>query len=229
MIKSFKIIFIFLIIFIPTNLIAHTQHYNDLKKIEFDIFRNNKHVGKHIFSFDFNKEINELTVKSAINFQIKKMGVVFYKYFAEGTEIYRDGNLVKFNSITEQNKKNKYVNITNGNNEFIIDGSSYKGKAPLDYVIGTWWNHNIVEANAQISAVSGRIIKQNVSFIGNETIKLDEKNYETFHFNFSSSDKKLDKDKKLNMDIWYDKNTLSWLKASFDKKGKWEYRLTSIK
>ena len=229
MIKSFKIIFIFLIIFIPTNLTAHTQHYNDLKKIEFDIFRNNKHVGKHIFSFDFNKEINELTVESAINFQIKKIGVVLYKYFAEGTEIYRDGNLVKFNSITNQNKKNKYVNISNNNNEFIIDGSSYKGKAPLDYVIGTWWNHNIVEANAQISAVSGRIIKQNVTFIGNETIKLDGKNYETLHFNFSSSDKKLDKDKKLNMDIWYDKNTLSWLKASFDKKGKWEYRLTSIK
>jgi hypothetical protein len=229
MIKYFKIIFIFLIIFIPTNVTAHTQHYNDLKKIEFDIFRNNKHVGKHIFSFDFNKEINELTVKSAINFQIKKMGVVLYKYFAEGTEIYRDGNLVKFNSITEQNKKNKYVNITNGNNEFIIDGSSYKGKAPLDYVIGTWWNHNIVEANAQISAVSGRIIRQNVTFIGNETIKLNDKNYETLHFNFSSSDKKLNKDKKLNMDIWYDKNTLNWLKASFNKKGKWEYRLVSIK
>ena len=61
-----------------------------------------------------------------------------------------------------------------GNNEFVIDGSSYKGKAPLDYIIGTWWNHNIVEANAQISAVSGRIIRQNVTFIGNETIKLND-------------------------------------------------------
>ena len=229
MIKFLKVIFVFLIIFTPTNLTAHTQHYNNLKKIEFDIFRNNKYVGKHIFSFDFNKEKNELTVESVINFQIKKMGVVLYKYFAEGAEIYRDGNLVKFNSTTNQNKKDKYVNITNNDNEFIIDGSSYKGKAPLDYVIGTWWNHNIVEANAQISAVSGRIIKQKVTFIGNEAIKLDGKSYETLHFNFTSSDKKLDKDKKLNMDIWYDKNTLSWLKASFNKKGKWEYRLTSIK
>ena len=35
----------------------------------------------------------------------------------------------------------------------IIDGSSYKGKVPTDYLLGTWWNHGIAKANAQISAV----------------------------------------------------------------------------
>tara|TARA_B100000579_G_C22612767_1_gene748071 strand:+ start:55 stop:750 length:696 start_codon:yes stop_codon:yes gene_type:complete len=231
MIKSlkFKFVLIFLIVFIPNNLIAHTQHYNNLKSIEFDIFRNNKHIGKHVFYFNFKKDINELTVKSKLNFEIRKIGIVLYKYLTEGTEIYKDGNLIKFNSTTVQNNKNKYVNLINNNNEFTIDGSSYKGKAPLEYVIGTWWNHNIVKAKAQISAVSGRIIKQNVTFLGNETISIDGKNYETLHFNFSSDDNKLSKDKKLNTDIWYDKETLYWLKASFDKKGKWEYRLINIK
>ena len=69
--------------------------------------------------------------------------------------------------------KLKYVNMKLENGEFIIDGSSYKGKAPLELpVLGTWWNHNIVEAKAQISAVSGRIIKQKVTFLGKETIKV---------------------------------------------------------
>ena len=55
MIKSrkFNFVFIFLIIFIPNNLPAHTQHYNDLKNIKFDILRNNKHIGKHVFYFNF--------------------------------------------------------------------------------------------------------------------------------------------------------------------------------
>ena len=44
------------------------------------------------------------------------------------------------------------------NGEFTIDGSSYKGKAPKEYLLGTWWNHSIVKAPAQISAVSGRLI-----------------------------------------------------------------------
>ena len=113
--------------------------------------------------------------------------------------------------------------------EYIIDGSSYKGKAPVNYFLGTWWNHSIVEAEAQISAVSGRIIKQKVTFLGKETIKLGEKSYNTLHFNFSSTDKKLTKGKRLNTDVWYDEETLNWLKASFEKKGRWEYKLVSIK
>ena len=115
------------------------------------------------------------------------------------------------------------------NEEYLIDGSSYKGKAPLDYLLGTWWNHSIVEAKAQISAVSGRIIKQNVTFIGKEAITINNKTYNTLHFNFTSSDKKLKKDKRLNTHVWYDEKTLNWVKASFKKKGKWEYKLVNLK
>ena len=52
------------------------------------------------------------------------------------------------------------------NDELLIDGSSFKGKVSPDYLLGTWWNHSIVKAPAQISAVSGRIIMQNVKFLG---------------------------------------------------------------
>ena len=166
--------------------------------------------------------------ESEINFKIKKLGVVLYKYHVKGTEIYKDGKLIKFNSKTNQNGKKKYVNILLDDENYIIDGSSYQGKAPIDYLIGTWWNHSIVKAAAQISAVSGRIIKQKVTFLGKETIMLGDKSYKTLHFNFSSTDKGLDKDKKLNTDVWYEETTLNWVKASFEKKGKWNYKLISI-
>ena len=97
--------------------------------------------------------------------------------------------------------------------KYTIDGSSYKGKVPEDYLLGTWWDHSIVKAKAQISAVSGRIIKQKVTFLGKETIKFGEKSYNALHYNFSSTDKKLNKDKKLNTDVWYDEKTLNWVKA----------------
>ena len=226
MTKNYKVIIILILIFSPLSANAHVQHYEDLNRIEFDIFRNNKHIGKHIFSFKISGE--KLLVDSEINFEIKKFGIVLYKYHVKGTEVYKDGKLIKFNSKTNQNGKNKYVNMIFKDNEYIIDGSSYKGKAPTDFMIGTWWNHSIVKASAQISAVSGRIIKQKVTFLGKETVKFGEKNYKTLHFNFSSTDKKLNKDKKLNTDVWYDEQTLNWIKASFKKKGRWEYKLVSI-
>ena len=226
MLKIYKIFVLLMITLFSLPADAHVQHYDDLKRIEFDIYRNNKHIGKHIFSFK--KSEGQLAVESEINFKIKKLGIVFYKYHVNGKEIYKDGKLIKFNSKTDQDRKKKYVNIKLEDGEYIIDGSSYKGKAPTNYMLGTWWNHSIVKATAQISAISGRIIKQKVTFLGKKTIELGNKSYDTLHFNFSSTDKKLDKDKKLNTHVWYDEKTLNWLKASFEKKGKWEYKLVSI-
>ena len=221
--KYFILIF-FLLLPITSN--AHVQHYDSLNRIEFDIFRNNKHIGQHIFSFK--KHDNQLQVDSEINFEIKKFGVVLYKYHVKGTEYFENGKLVKFNSKTNQNGKEKYVNVKLEDNQLVIDGSSFKGKVPTNYLLGTWWNHSIVEAEAQISAVSGRIIKQKVTFLGKENLIIGDKTYNTLHFNFSSVDKKLAKDKKLNTDVWYDENTLNWVKATFKKKGNWEYRLLLI-
>ena len=226
MTKIYKIIILLTFVLLPITTNAHVQHYKDLKRIEFNIYRNNKYIGTHIFSFK--KSGEEIAVKSEIKFKIKKFGVVLYKYYAEGTEVYKDGQLIKFNSKTKQNGKNKYVNMIFKNNEYVVDGSSYKGTAPKEYLIGTWWNHSIISGKAQISAVSGRIIKQKVKFLGKETIKFGEKSYDTLHYNFSSTDKKFDKDKKLNTDVWYDEKTLYWIKASFNKKGKWEYKLNLI-
>ena len=226
MYKFCKTIIFLVIITFSTSTNSHIQHYADLKRIEFDIFRNNKHIGKHIFSFK--KANGKLLVDSEINFEIKKFGVVIYKYYVKGTETYENNKLIKFNSKTNQNGKEKYVNMKLENDEYIIDGSSYKGSAPIDYLLGTWWNHSLIEARAQISAVSGRIIEQKVTFIGKEKLTINNTTYNTLHFNFSSSDKKLAKNKRLNTDVWYDEKSLNWVKASFNKKGEWLYKLVSI-
>ena len=226
MFKIYKILILLIFVTFSLSTNGHIQHYEDLNRIAFDIYRNNKHIGTHIFSFK--KSEGQLAVESEINFKIKKLGIVFYKYHVKGTEVYKDGELVKFNSKTNQNGKEKYVNIKLEEEELVIDGSSFKGRVPTDYLLGTWWNHSIVKAKAQISAVSGRIINQKVTFLGKETIEIDNKIYKTLHFNFSSTDKKLSKDKRLNTNVWYAEKTLNWVKASFEKKGKWEYILLSV-
>jgi len=218
---------LFLFIFFSFSTQAHVLHYNELKGIEFDIYRNGKNIGKHLFKF--NKVDGKIEVKSEMNFEIKKLGIVLYKYELKGVEVYEENKLIKFYSQTNQNGKKKYVKLNVENDQYIIDGSSYKGTAPVKYSIGTWWNHSIIKAPAQISASSGRIIEQKVTFLGKERIKIGDKVYDTLHFNFSSTDKIKDKKKKLNTDVWYDEESLYWVKASFKKKGNWEYKLISVK
>ncbi len=225
-----KIIVSIIILFsLETNLHSHVQHYKEFKYLEYELFRNNNSIGYH--KYNFNRKNDFLTIKSEVKFQITKLGVDLYKYFASSEEKYENGAFYEFSSNTNQNKKIKYVNIKFNPKEknLIIDGTSYKGPANTDTIVGTWWNHEIINAKAQISAISGRIIEQKVTFIGKEDVTIGDKTYKTLRFNFKSSDETLPDSKKLNTDIWYEENSYLWIKAAFDKTGYWEYRLKTYK
>ena len=227
MFKKLFLLSVFFIIQLYFNpAFAHVLHYQNLNKLEFDLYRNNQLIGQHIYLFNRNDQ--NLTVQNKINFKIEKFGITLYKYSSVGQEQYIDGKFNSFSATTNHNKKKKFCKIYKKENKFFIEGSSYKGNAPEDFIIGTWWNHEIIKYGAQISAGSGRIIEQTVRFIGKETIKINNKTYTALKFNFFSSDPSLSKDKKLNTNVWYDEKTLIWLKASFEKTGNWEYRLKNF-
>ena len=182
-------------------LFGHVEHYSKYNYLEYELFRNNQSIGYH--KYVFNREGDELSIDSEVRFKITKLGVILYNYYAKSKENYKNGIFKSYYSKTKQNKKDRYVNIEadpSGSN-LVIDGSSYKGKANKDFIVGTWWNHEIIQKKAQISGISGRIIEQEVTFIGKEEVKIGDQTYKTLHFNFKSSDETLPDSKKLNTDI----------------------------
>tara|TARA_B100000780_G_scaffold66992_1_gene44235 strand:+ start:181 stop:867 length:687 start_codon:yes stop_codon:yes gene_type:complete len=220
-----KILSIILFLVFSNEATAHLEHYKDIKILNYELFRNDKSIGYH--TYDFEKINNILKVKSVIDLKISKLGVDIYTYNGFTKEEFINNQLIKFSSKTNQNKKIKNTDILydKENNELIISGSENQLVSPKEYPVGTWWNHEIVQAKAQISGISGRIIEQKVTFLGKEQLNLYGKNYEALHFNFKSTDEKLPEKKKLNIDIWYEEETKLWLKAAFNKTGRWEYRL----
>ena len=154
---------------------SHVEHYKDYNYLEYELFRNNKSIGYH--KYIFNREKDNLTIQSEVNFKITKLGVDLYKYFAKSEEIYERGIFKSYSSKTKQNKKDRFVNIKldNSNKHLNIEGSSYTGEAEREFIVGTWWNHEIVKAKAQISGISGRIIYQTVTFVGKETVRIGDK------------------------------------------------------
>ncbi len=71
----------------------------------------------------------------------------------------------------------------------------------------------------------GRILPQKVKFLGKKKIILFDKKYNALKFHFLSNDNEPLKKKKINFNLWYDAESLLWLKMSYEKLGKWEYRL----
>jgi len=219
---------IFFLILIPSfnqKSFSHIEHYSNFNKLEMEVLRNNEVIGYNFYFFKRNGK--ETIVTNQIQFEVKLLGATIFKVEGYAEEKYLDDQLVSFNSKTKQNNKEKFVNLSfdKENKKFEIKGSSYTGKGSLDNVIGSWWNHKILQATSQISPVSGSIKEQVVTFIKKEKIEQYGKIYNTDHFKLRSKDMNIPKDKRLDFDIWYDSKTGKIIRVSYNRMGNWEYRL----
>ncbi len=224
-----KFIIVLLTIFFSSISLAHIGHYNKFDKIEMEILRNNEVIGYN--NYFFKRDGEKTIVKNKYKFEVKLLSATIFKVEGYGEEIYLKNNLISFQSKTHQNKKEKFVNLKLDENSksFDIKGSSYSGEASLKNIIGNWWSHKILQAESQISPISGSIKEQIVTFIGKENISINGKQYETDHFKLTSKDMSLPEDKKLNFDIWLDKKTSVIVKITYERMGNWEYRLKNLK
>ena len=223
-----KKILVLIIVLFSSNVLAHMDHYKKYNKIEMDIFRNGELIGYNYYFFT--RKGDETLITNQIKFSVKLLGATIFQVEGYGEEKYLGDQLISYNSQTFQNDKKKFVNLifNKDKNKFDIKGSSYSGEAPINNIIGNWWNHKILQTDSQISPVSGSIKEQVVYFVGKENIQQYGKTYEVDHFKINSKDMSLPKDKRLDFDIWFDKKSSMILKVSYSRMGNWEYRLKSF-
>ena len=221
------IVTLFLILY-PSISIAHMAHYNKYNKLEMEIFRNGELIGYNYYFF--NRKGDQTLVTNQIKFSVKLLGAVIFQVESYGEEKYLKDQLISYNSKTLQNNKEKFVNLLFNNNtkKFEIKASSFNGETSIDSIVGNWWNHKILQADSQISPISGSIKKQVVTFIGKKKIDLYGKIYQVDHFTLKSKDMSIPKDKRLDFNIWYDQKNSTILKVSYSRMGDWEYRLKKI-
>jgi len=224
-----KSIYILLFFFIAFKTHSYENNYKDISLIEMEILRNNQVIGHSKYTFEHSDD--KMNVINDTQFEVELLGVKIFSIISKSIEKYENGKLVFFESNTLQNKKKKFVNLMYNEkiDKFIINGSSFKGEANTDNIIGNWWNSKILNSNSQISPLSGSIKKQSVKLLKREKIEINGKNYQTLRFKLKSIDESLPDDKKLNFDIWMEPHKEIIIKVSYERMGKWEYRLKLIK
>ena len=224
-----KKILILIVVMFSSNVLAHMDHYKKYNKIEMDILRNGDLIGYNYYFFTRKGE--ETIITNQIKFSVKLLGATIFQVEGFGEEKYLKDQLVSYSSKTLQNDKEKFVNLffDKDKDKFYIKGSSFTGEASIDNIIGNWWNHKILQADSQVSPISGSIKEQVVTFVGKEKIEQYGKTYEVDHFKLNSKDMSLPKDKRLDFDIWFDKKNSMIIKVSYSRMGNWEYRLKNFK
>ncbi len=169
--KNFVVIL--LTVFFSSISMAHIGHYNKFDKIEMEILRNDEVIGYN--NYFFKRDGETTIVKNQYKFEVKLLSATIFKVEGYGEEIYLKDNLISFQSKTIQNKKEKFVNLKLNEirKKFDIEGSSYSGEASLKNIVGNWWSHKILQAESQISPISGSIKEQTVTFISKENISIN--------------------------------------------------------
>ena len=220
-----KIFITVLILIVGTIKTSFSEDIVNLNYIEMEVLRNGDVIG--FSNYKFSKENSLLKVENETKFKVDVLGVNIFKIYSLGTEIYKNNNLVSFESETFQNKKVKYVNLklSEDKTQYLINGSSYKGNATLDNVIGNWWNYKILQTDTQISPLSGSIKKQQVKYIGDEVLEILGRKINSNKFSLKSKNQNIAEDKKLDFIVWMDPNTNIILKVSYERMGSWEYKL----
>ena len=223
-----KKILIVIVVLLSSNVLAHMDHYKRYNKIEMDILRNGELIGYNYYFFT--RKGDETIVTNQIKFSVKLLGATIFQVEGYGEEKYIKDQLISYNSKTLQNDKEKFVNLVfdKSKNKFKIKGSSYLGEASNNNIVGNWWSHRILQTESQISPISGSIKKQVVTFVGREKIKQYGKIYNVDRFTLKSKDKNLKKDKRLDFNIWYEKETGQIIRVSYSRMGNWEYRLKNF-
>ena len=88
---------------------AHMEHYNKFNKIEMEILKDGDVIGYNYYFFK--KDKDQTIVTNQIKFTVKLFGATVFEIEGYGEEKYIKDKLISFNSKTQQNKKDKFVNL----------------------------------------------------------------------------------------------------------------------
>ena len=214
-------LFFFLIF---TNSQAHVQHYKNLQRIEFDIYRNNDLVGYHKVNVK-KKGDNTKEIITDILIEVKILGIKVHTYKSYGVETYKNEELIEFKSKTQDGSDNDYCNIKKiSDGKYSFDGMTENKKYIYEltekFYPALWWNHDSLLNNNYVLGQGCRNLETQITFLNKETKKINDKNEVVNFYNIKGDN--------LNINIGYTEKDLKWVDMKFTLKGDWEYKLKNL-
>jgi hypothetical protein len=218
------LIFFVSYILLTTAANSHVQHYKNLQRIEFDIYRNNDLVGFHKVNVK-KKGDNTKEVITDILIEVKILGIKVHTYKSYGVETYKNDELIDFKSKTQDGSDNDYCNIKKiSDGKYSFDGMTENKKYIYEltekFYPALWWNHDSLLNNNYVLGQGCRNLKTQITFLKKETKKINEKNELVNFYNIKGDN--------LDINIGYTEKDLKWVDMKFTLKGDWEYKLKNL-
>ncbi len=123
---------------------------------KFLIERKGKVIGYH--AVDVTPTGAGARVDTRIEMRVGIGPITLFRYEHDATEIWRGEKLVSLVSTTNNNGDKEFVDAKRYGEQLVIDASGYQGPAPAGAMPSSYWDKDLVQADAMINTQTGEIL-----------------------------------------------------------------------
>jgi hypothetical protein len=149
---------------------ASGVHAAGVDRFAFDVYLNNKKVGRH--SFEIIDRGGEKTVQSIAEFKYKVLFIPAYRYQHSNAERWRDGCLIEFAAETNANGKQIEVSGEITETGFRVEKANQPTQLPECIMSFAYWNPSFLNEPQLLNPQTGDYVDVRVEEVGNETLQV---------------------------------------------------------
>lgn len=193
------------------------------QSLAFDVYRNGQPIGQHTLTFK--QDGSNRTVTVAVDFTVKALGVIAYRYHHDSKEVWSSNALQALEARTDDNGKQYRVSVKRGNDGLTVErhsptvvaaaaandqglqpSSFARELLPANLMPTTHWNVGQVGQSTLLNTQYGTKAKTQVTTLGREPVKLSNgTTVEATRYRYTGD---------IRMDQWFDDHG-RWVKAAF--------------
>ena len=166
----------------------------------FDVYLNDKKVGKHEFRVSEAGGIRQ--VQSEANFDYKILFISAYRYWHSATERWAGNCLAKFDASTNANGDRLRVTGEQSEAGFRVERDGTPVELPECVMTFAYWNPDFLDQSRLLNPQTGEYVDVHVEEVGTETLEVRGRSVAATRFKLTAY--------KVDMTLWYSAND-EWL------------------
>ena len=187
---------------------AAAQGAGEVSQWNFDVFLNDKKVGKH--SFTVSEADGQKQVQSEASFKYTILWVPAYRYKHSAAERWADQCLIELNASTNANGERIQVKGERTGSGFNLVNGDGQAELPECVMTFAYWNPAFLEQSRLLNPQTGEFVDVQVQELGSETLEVRGEAVAATRFKLTAYE--------IDLTLWYSPND-EWLALESVAKG----------
>ena len=175
---------------------------------DFDVYLNNKKVGKHSFKVSESDGVKQ--VQSEANFNVKVLFITAYQYEHSAAERWTGNCLVEFDASTNANGERIRVSGQQTSTGFLVESGESPLELPECVMTFAYWNPEFLEQPQLLNPQTGEFVDIRVEEVGNELLEVRGQTVAATRFSLKA--------REVDLTLWYSSDH-EWLALESVAKG----------